>query len=140
MRHGISGRKFNRKVAHNRALLVNLAKSLIKYEQIATTLPKAKELRPFVEKTITLGKMGGLQKRRQVISLFGADDLVTKIMGPLSERYNSRPGGYTRILHNGFRKGDRTPMAVIELIDRDENAKAAVVQTNNSDTVATEKE
>jgi large subunit ribosomal protein L17 len=140
MRHGISGRKFNRKVAHNRALLVNLAKSLIKYEQIATTLPKARELRPLVEKTITLGKMGGLQKRRQVISLLGDNDLVIKIMGPLSERYSSRPGGYTRILHNGFRKGDRAPMAVIELIDRDENAKIAVVQTGGSATVAAEKE
>ncbi|MDR1475204.1 MAG: 50S ribosomal protein L17 [Holosporales bacterium] len=123
MRHGISGRKFNRKVAHNKALLVNLAKSLIKYEQLVTTLPKAKELRPLVEKAITLGKKGGLHKRRQAISLLGDSSLVTKVMSGLSERYKGRAGGYTRILHNGFRKGDRAPMAVIELIDRDENAK-----------------
>ncbi|MDR1365912.1 MAG: 50S ribosomal protein L17 [Holosporales bacterium] len=140
MRHGISGRKFNRKVAHNKALLINLAKSLIKYEQIVTTLPKAKELRPLVEKAITLGKRGGLQKRRQTISLLGDNDLVVKIMGPLSERYNSRAGGYARILHNGFRKGDRAPMAVIELIGRDESAKASAVQADSSVTIAAEKE
>ncbi len=123
MRHGLKGRKFYRTGSHNKALIMNLARSLVKYEQIITTLPKAKELRPFIERMITLGKKGGLHRRRKVISTFGEQELVSKIMDVFPTRYSERTGGYSRIIRNGFRRGDRAPMAVIELVDRDESAK-----------------
>lgn len=124
MRHGISGRKLNRTTNQRKALFGGLAKSLIKHEQITTTLPKAKDLRPIVEKIVTLGKQGGLHNHRQALTLLGGDkDLAAKIMGPLAERYKSRSGGYTRIIKAGNRYGDNAPMAIIEFIDRDEEAK-----------------
>lgn len=123
MRHGISGRKLNRPSDQRKALFKGLAISLLKHEQIKTTLPKAKDLRPIVEKMITLGKRGGLACRRQAISRLGDLELVAKLMGPLAERYKKRAGGYIRIVKAGTRPGDNAPMAIIELIDRDEAAK-----------------
>lgn len=123
MRHGISGRKLNRPSAQRKALFKGLMLSLLKHEQIKTTLPKAKDLRPIVEKVITLGKKGGLARARRVISLLGDKEIATKIMGPLAERYKSCPGGYTRIIKAGNRFGDNTPMAIIELVERDITAK-----------------
>ncbi|EKE09093.1 MAG: 50S ribosomal protein L17 [uncultured bacterium] len=123
MRHGIRGRKLNRHSDERKALFKSLAVSLIKHEQIRTTLPKAKDLRPIVEKIISLGKRGGLSCRRQAISFLGDKDLAAKIMGPLAERYKTRAGGYARIIKAGFRPGDNSPMAIIELVDRDLTAK-----------------
>lgn len=123
MRHGVSGRKLNRTSSHRKAMFANMAASLIKHEQITTTLPKAKELRPVVEKLITLGKRGGLHARRQVISLIHDRTLAEKLFSNLAERYRSRAGGYTRVLRAGFRHGDSAPMAIIELVDRDAAAK-----------------
>lgn len=123
MRHGVRGRKFSRPTAHRKALFANLAAALLKHEQIETTLPKAKDLRPIVEKLITLGKRGGLHARRQVLSVLRNDALAQKLLGPLAERYKDRKGGYTRVLKAGFRHGDMAPMAVIELVDRDPDAK-----------------
>lgn len=123
MRHGISGRKLNRTSSHRKALFKNLAQSLLKFEQIKTTLPKAKELRPIVEKMITLGKRGDLSARRQLISELQDESVVQKIIATLSPRYASRAGGYTRIMKSGFRYGDNAPMAVIEFVDRDVTAK-----------------
>lgn len=123
MRHGVSGRKLNRNSDERKALFQSLAGSLIKHEQIRTTLPKAKDLRPIVEKMITLGKRGGLSCRRQAISFLGDKDLAAKIMGPLAERYKTRAGGYVRIIKAGFRPGDNSPMAIIELVERDLEAK-----------------
>lgn len=123
MRHGVSGRKLNRHSDERKALFKALAVSLIKHEQIRTTLPKAKDLRPIVEKMITLGKKGGLHRRRQAISYLGDKDLAAKILGPLAERYKDRQGGYVRIIKAGFRQGDNSAMAVIELVDRDLTAK-----------------
>ena len=123
MRHGMSGRKLGRPSGHRRALFANLAAALLKHEQIKTTLPKAKDLRPIVEKLITLGKRGGLHARRQVLSVLRNDALAQKLLGPLAERYKDRKGGYTRVLKAGFRHGDMAPIAVIELVDRDPDAK-----------------
>ena len=124
MRHGISGRKLNRTTNHRKALFANLAKSLIKQEQITTTLPKAKDIRPIVEKIVTLGKKGGLANHRRALTLLGGDKtLAAKIMGPLAERFKDRQGGYTRIVKAGNRYGDNAPIAIIEFIDRDEAAK-----------------
>ncbi len=123
MNHGIRGRKFGRDTKHRKALLQNLAKELIRYEQITTTLPKAKDLRPIVEKLVTLGRRGGLHAYRQAISVLGSTDLASKLTKVLGERYKDRPGGYTRIVKAGFRHGDNSPMAVIEFIDRDPAAK-----------------
>lgn len=123
MRHGIRGRKFKRHSDERKALFKTLAVSLIKHEQIKTTLPKAKDLRPIVEKLITLGKKGGLACRRQAISFLGDKDLAAKIMGPLAERYKKRPGGYIRIIKAGTRPGDNADVAIIELVDRDLAAK-----------------
>jgi large subunit ribosomal protein L17 len=123
MRHAMSGRKLNRKRSHRTALFRSLAMALLKHEQITTTLPKAKDLRPVVDKLITLGKRGGLHARRQADSMLHNDVLTAKLFGPLAERYKSRPGGYTRVLKAGFRYGDAAPMAVIELVDRDPEAK-----------------
>ena len=123
MRHALSGRKLNRTTGHRKAMFANLAAALIKHEQIKTTLPKAKDLRPMVEKLITLGKRGGLHARRQALAVLQDRKLTEKLFGPLAERYKDRAGGYTRVLRAGFRYGDAAPMAVIELIDRDPAAK-----------------
>ena len=119
MRHLKAGRKFGRTSAHRKALFRNLVGALIKRERISTTLAKAKELRGKVEKTITLGKRGTLHARRQAFKLVPAKDAVQKVFGPLAERYANRPGGYTRIIRIGHRKGDDAPMAFIELVDRE---------------------
>ena len=123
MRHGISGRKLNRKTNHRIALLKNLSKSLIEHEQITTTLPKAKDLRPFVEKLLTIGKKKDLNSRRRLFSYLRDENLVKKIIETLSPRYSNRNGGYTKIFKSGFRTGDSAPMAVIELVERDIEAK-----------------
>jgi large subunit ribosomal protein L17 len=123
MRHGMSGRKLNRTKSHRKALFMNLAQALVKHEQIKTTLPKAKDLRPIVEKLVTLGKRGGLHARRQLISHLQDEKLVTKLLTVLADRYKGRPGGYTRVLKAGFRYGDAAPMAIIEFVDRDPAAK-----------------
>lgn len=123
MRHGLNGRKFSRTSSHRKAMFANMAAALIKHEQITTTLPKAKDLRPVVERLITLGKKGGLANRRLAFAALRDDAMVAKLFGPLAERYASRAGGYTRVLKAGFRYGDAAPMAVIELVDRDPDAK-----------------
>ncbi|MEQ8733714.1 MAG: 50S ribosomal protein L17 [Rhodospirillaceae bacterium] len=123
MRHGMSGRKFNRKSQHRRAMFSNLANALFKHEQITTTLPKAKDLRPYAEQLITLAKRGDLHARRLVMAKLRDKVIVSKLFSTLAERYAERPGGYTRVLKAGFRYGDAAPMAVIELIDRDQDAK-----------------
>ena len=123
MRHRLGGRKLNRTSSHRKAMFANLAASLIQHEQIRTTLPKAKDLRPVVEKLITLGKRGNLHARRQALAVLRNAELARKLFGPLAERYASRAGGYTRVLKAGFRLGDMAPMAVIELVDRDPLAK-----------------
>ena len=123
MRHRSSGRKLNRTSKHRQMLFRNLSQALIKHEQIVTTLPKAKELRPVIEKLVTLGKKGGLHARRQAFAKLRDEKMVTKLFDVLSARYSERQGGYTRVLKAGFRYGDAAPMAVIEFVDRDENAK-----------------
>ena len=123
MRHGNRGRKFNRTAAHRKAMFANLAAALIKHEQIVTTLPKAKDLRPVVEKLITLAKKGSLHARRQAISQIRDEGQVAKLFGILAPRYKERMGGYTRVLKAGFRFGDNAPMAVIEFVDRDTSEK-----------------
>lgn len=126
MRHRLSGRKLNRTSSHRKAMFINMAAALVKHEQIKTTLPKAKELRPVVDRLITLGKRGptDLHARRQAITKLGGDaKLADKLFTTLADRYSDRPGGYTRVIRAGFRYGDNAPMAVIELIDRDPNAK-----------------
>ena len=125
MRHGLSGRKLGRPSGHRRALFANLAASLIKHEQIKTTLPKAKDLRPYVEKLVTLGKRGDQHARRQAYAVLRNEAATSKLFGPLAERYKERKGGYTRVLKAGFRHGDSSPMAVIEFVDRDKSAKGA---------------
>ena len=123
MRHGMSGRKLNRTASHRKAMFANMAVALLKHEQITTTLPKAKELRPVVEKLITLGKRGGLHARRQVLAVLRDETITGKLFTTLGPRYADRAGGYTRVLRNGFRYGDAAPLAVIELVDRDPDAK-----------------
>ena len=123
MRHGMSGRKLNRTSAHRKAMFANMAVALIKHEQIKTTLPKAKELRPITEKLITLGKRGNLHARRQALSMLQDRAIAEKLFTTLAERYANRAGGYTRVLKAGFRYGDSAPMAYIELVDRDPDAK-----------------
>src|SRR6476620_8219024 len=123
MRHGMGTRKLNRTKGHRRALFANLACALLKHEQISTTLPKAKDLRPYVEKLITLGKTGTLHARRQAAAKLRDDAVVAKLFSVIGPRYKARSGGYTRILKAGFRYGDAAPMAVIELVDRDVDAK-----------------
>lgn len=125
MRHRIAGRKLNRTSAHRKALLMNMANSLIEHEQIKTTLPKAKEIKKYVEKIITLGKKGTLNHRRIAISKLHRPEVVAKVFDVLAKRYEGRNGGYTRVLKCGFRYGDAAPMAVIEFVDRDVNAKGA---------------
>ena len=123
MRHRMRGRSFSRTSAHRKAMFDNLCHALLKHEQISTTLPKAKDLRPIVERLITLGKRGGLHARRQLIAHLQDTKIAEKVMTTLAERYKERPGGYTRILKAGFRYGDASAMAIIELVDRDVDAK-----------------
>jgi large subunit ribosomal protein L17 len=123
MKHNITHRKLNRTSSHRKALLMNLSNALIKHEQITTTLPKAKELRPFVEKIITLGKLGDLESRRKAVSILQDQKNTKKIFDIFADRYKNRAGGYTRIIKLGNRFGDNAPTAVIELVDRDHEAK-----------------
>ncbi|WP_338445013.1 50S ribosomal protein L17 [Pelagerythrobacter marensis] len=123
MRHKISGRKLQRKTGHRKALFRNMAAALIKHEQILTTAPKAKELRPYVEKLITLAKRGGLSNRRLAMSRLGDETQLRKLFDVLAERYADREGGYTRVIKAGYRESDAAQMAVIELVDRDVEAK-----------------
>ena len=123
MRHKLSHRKLNRTSSHRKAMFANMSSALIKHEQIRTTLAKAKELRPIVEKLITLGKKGSLHARRHAISILAPDAYIDKLFGEVAKRYENRNGGYTRIIKDGNRYGDSAPMAYIELVDRDINAK-----------------
>lgn len=123
MRHGNRGRKLNRPSAHRMAMFANMAAALVKHEQIVTTLPKAKDLRPIVEKLVTLAKKGDLSARRRAISEMRDEVQVKKLFDVLGPRYKDRAGGYTRVLKAGFRYGDSAPMAVIEFVDRDTSAK-----------------
>ncbi len=123
MKHNIKHRKLNRTSSHRKALLMNLSNALIKHEQITTTLPKAKELKPFIEKIVTLGKKGNLFARRKTMSILQDEKMTKKIFDTISTRYKDRTGGYTRIIKLGNRFGDNAPTAVIEFVDRDENAK-----------------
>jgi large subunit ribosomal protein L17 len=123
MRHAMRGRKLGRKSAHRKSMFANLAMALIKHEQISTTLPKAKDLRPIVEKLVTLAKRGDLHARRQVQSVLHDVDLTNKLFSAIAERYKTRQGGYLRVLKAGFRYGDNAPMAIIEFVDRDVEAK-----------------
>ena len=123
MRHRMNGRGFSRKSAHRKAMFDNLAHALLKHEQITTTLPKAKDLRPVVERLITIGKHGGLASRRRLIATLQDEKIADKVMTTLAERYGKRSGGYCRIFKAGFRHGDAAAMAIIELVDRDPEAK-----------------
>ena len=123
MKHNIGHRKLNRTSSHRKSLLMNLSNALIKHEQITTTLTKAKELRPFVEKIVTLGKRGDLESRRKAIAILQDNKMTTKIFDTFADRYKERKGGYTRIVKIGNRYGDNAPTAVIEFVDRDEEAK-----------------
>jgi len=123
MRHGFKGRRFNRTAPHRTAMFANMSAALIKHEQIVTTLPKAKDLRPVVEKLVTLAKKGGLHARRQAISQVRDETQVKKLFDVLASRFKDRAGGYIRIMKAGFRHGDSAPMAVIEFVDRDPAAK-----------------
>ena len=137
MRHRSAGRKLNPTSKHRQMLFRNLSQALIKHEQIVTTLPKAKDLRPVVEKLVTLGKRGGLHARRQAFAQLRDDKMVTKLFDVLAQRYAERAGGYTRVLKAGFRYGDSAPMAVIEFVDRDETARgqdSGPVQVDGDDT------
>lgn len=140
MRHKKLGRRFGRQSAHRQAMFSNMAAALIKHEQIVTTLPKAKELKPIVDKLVTLGKRGDLHARRQAISQIGDKDAVSKLFETLGPRYKERNGGYTRVLKAGFRYGDAAPVAVIELVDRDESAKGAEDRARHEAEAAAETE
>lgn len=135
MRHGMNGRKFNRTTSKRRALFAGLASALVKHEQIKTTLPKAKDLRPIVEKMVTLGRRGDLHARRQLFAVLRDEAATSKLIAVLGPRYKERQGGYLRILKAGFRQGDAAPMAVIEFVDRDVSAKgkdSGPVQTSEA--------
>jgi len=123
MRHGLKGRKFSATSSHRQAMFANMVCALIKHEQIKTTLPKAKDLRPLAERMITLGKKGGLANRRAAFATLRDDAVVAKLFSVIAERYKDRKGGYTRVLKAGVRYGDATDMAYIELVDRDPEAK-----------------
>ena len=123
MRHGFRGRRFNRTTEHRKAMFANMSAALIKHEQIVTTLPKAKDLRPVVEKLVTMAKRGGLHARRLAMSQLRDEVMVRKLFDVLGPRYQSRPGGYLRVLKAGFRHGDNAAMAVIEFVDRDVDAR-----------------
>ncbi len=123
MRHALQGRKLNRTATHRKAMFANMASALLKHEQIKTTLPKAKDLRRVVDRLITLGKRGDLHARRQALSILRDRKITTKLFDGLAKRYKDRPGGYTRVIKAGLRYGDMAPMGVIELVDRDPQAK-----------------
>jgi large subunit ribosomal protein L17 len=123
MKHRIKGKKLNRTSSHRKALFKNMAQAIIKHEQIVTTLPKAKTMKPIVDKLISLGKKGSLHARRQAFSKLRDENVVAKLFGTLAPRYADRNGGYTRVLKAGYRYGDAAAMAVIELVDRDEDAR-----------------
>jgi large subunit ribosomal protein L17 len=123
MRHGFRGRRFNRTPEHRKAMFANMSAALIKHEQIVTTLPKAKDLRPVIEKLITLGRRGDLHARRLAMSQIRDEAMVKKLFEVLGPRYQDRPGGYCRVLKAGFRYGDNAPLAVIEFVDRDVDAR-----------------
>ena len=123
MRHRLSGRRFNRTSSHRKAMFANMAVALIKHEQIKTTLPKAKDLRRVVDRLVTLGKRGDLHARRQALSVLKDTQITAKLFDELAERYKDRPGGYTRVRKAGYRYGDMAPMGVIELVDRNPEAK-----------------
>ena len=139
MRHSKGYRRLNRTHEHRKALFANMAGSLIEHEQIKTTLPKAKELRPIVEKLITLAKRGDLHARRLAASQLKEDQYVTKLFDILGPRYNERAGGYTRVLRAGFRYGDMAPMAIIEFVDRDVAAKGAADKARVAEEESAEK-
>ena len=126
MRHGIAHRKLNRTSSHRKAMFANMAASLITHEQIVTTLPKAKEMKPIMDKLVTLAKKGDLAARRQAIAQVRDKDAVKKLFAVMGDRYAARNGGYTRVLKAGYRHGDNAPMAVIELVDRDVEARGAI--------------
>ena len=138
MRHKMAHRKLNRTHSHRKAMFANMACALIEHEQIVTTLPKAKELRPIVEKLVTLAKRGDLNSRRLAISRIRDKEMGKKLFDILGPRYADRPGGYIRIMKAGFRYGDNAPMAVIEFVDRDESAKGAVDHARNADMAVAE--
>ncbi|HRJ00744.1 MAG TPA: 50S ribosomal protein L17 [Hyphomonas sp.] len=125
MRHQIAHRKLNKSTSHRKAMFANMAASLIEHEQIVTTLPKAKEMAPLMDKLVTLAKKGDLAARRQALSQVRNEDAVRKLFDTFGERYKARNGGYTRVLKAGFRQGDNAPLAVLELVDRDESARGA---------------
>jgi len=125
MRHGKAGRKLNRTSSHRKAMFANMAASLIEHEQIVTTVPKAKEIRPIVEKLVTLAKKGDLHSRRRAISKIRDQDAVRKLFDTIAARYATRNGGYIRIMRAGYRHGDNAPMAVVEFVERDVDAKGA---------------
>lgn len=136
MRHKMAHRKLNRTASHRKAMFANMASSLIEHEQIVTTLPKAKELRPIVEKLVTLAKKGDLNSRRLAISRTRNRDMSKKLFDVLGPRYKERNGGYIRIMKAGFRFGDNAPMAVIEFVDRDVSAKGAIDHAKKETTEA----
>ena len=138
MRHKRGYRRLNRTHEHRKALFANMSGSLIEHEQIKTTLPKAKELRPIIEKLITLAKRGDLHARRLALSRLKQDMHVSKLFDVLGERYKERKGGYTRVLKAGFRYGDMAPMAIIELVDRDPEAKGSADKARDMETVTSE--
>ena len=135
MKHRIKGKKLNRSSSHRKALFKNMAQALIKHEQIITTLPKAKTMKPIIDKLITLGKKGSLHARRQAFSQLRDNNMVSKLFGVLATRYAGRQGGYSRVLKAGYRYGDAAAMAVLELVDRNEDARgqdSGPVQINNT--------
>jgi large subunit ribosomal protein L17 len=138
MMHGKRGRRFSRTVGHRKAMFANLASSLIKHEQIVTTLPKAKDLRPIVEKLVTLAKRGDLHARRLAIAELRDIGTVKKLFDTIGPRYKGRPGGYTRVLKAGYRLGDSAPVAVIEFVDRDTAAKGAEDKARHAERQAAE--
>jgi large subunit ribosomal protein L17 len=125
MRHRMGGRKLNKTSTHRKSMFANMTTSLLKHEQIKTTLPKAKELKRFADKVITLGKQGSLHARRQAAAVVRDDEVLRKLFDTLAERYKDRAGGYTRVLRAGYRYGDNAPLAIIELVDRDPDVKGA---------------
>lgn len=138
MRHKIAHRKLNRTASHRKAMFANMSSSLVEHEQIVTTLPKAKELRPIVEKLVTLAKRGDLNSRRLAIARIRDKEMGKKLFDVLGPRYKDRQGGYIRIMKAGFRYGDNAPMAVIEFVDRDEAAKGAVDHARNAEAAPVE--
>jgi len=136
MHHGFRGRRFSRTASHRKAMFANMAQALITHEQIMTTLPKAKDLRPIVEKLVTLGKRGDLHARRQAIAQIRSEEVVRKLFDVIAKRYAARNGGYLRIMKAGFRYGDAAPMAVIEFVDRDVDAKGKADKARHAEIVA----